>query len=250
MCGDGTLLPGSRAGSTVRGWAGGYAGLRDGGEGALQGLSRVCRTQCVQGLFRPPSAVRPCERSQVMARMGRSGTRSMLLATAVSMGLSLTLAVVVWSSTGDAARSQAGPPRPSSTGIGAAVVPTGTGGVPRGGPTSPGGADQLRRMDPASVDRYAAGEDATARGGPSQSAPAKGTWLVGEVGTYLVGRGVSPGRYESAGPRAGHVCRWGVTGTNGDTLRSGSGGTRTVVTIHKTDGFFQTQDCSNWRKIS
>lgn len=229
-------------------WAG-QAAARE-ALGAPQGMSKVRRTQCGQGFFRAPSSVRPHQRSHVMPQMGRSGTRTVLLATALAMGLSLTLAFGVWASTGASTRSQVGLPRPSSTGIGAEEVPTGTGGTPGSGPASPALADQLHTMDATSVDRYAASEEAAARGGPNPSAAAKGTWLIGKVGTYLVGRGVAPGTYESAGASAGKTCRWGVTGTDSHTLKSGSSSKRTVVTIDKTAGFFQTQDCSNWHKIS
>jgi len=185
-----------------------------------------------------------------MPQTRRVGNRSVLLATATGILLSLTLALWVWASAGVAAPSQASPRRTSSTGTGAQELRPGSGDLPSGGPTSLGGADQLRSMDPAALDRYVASEEAAPRGGPSPSKAAKDTWLVGQVGTYLVGRGISAGTYESAGAKEGKICRWGVTGTKGDSLRSGSSSSRTVVTIHTTDGFFQTQDCSNWHKTS
>jgi len=42
----------------------------------------------------------------------------------------------------------------------------------------------------------------------------------------------------------------GLSGTKSDILGAGSSTSRIVVTIQKTDGFFQTKDCANWHKIS
>jgi hypothetical protein len=98
---------------------------------------------------------------------------------------------------------------------------------------------------------------ATVTGG-STALPAKpsttGTWFVGEVGTYLVGRGIPPGTYESVGGQDGRRCEWarlkGLATTAGDVLAAGSTSSRASVTILATDAFFQTKDCANWRKVS
>lgn len=183
-----------------------------------------------------------------MLRSGRKGTRSVFVAAA--LGLVLAVAAAVWASTGPPSRIQSALPRSSSAPTdGDARTPDRA--VPSSGdPTAPSLADQLHSMDADSLRRYVAGEESHARQAPSQSAATKGTWLVGEVGTYLVGRGVSAGEYESAGGSGGKTCRWSVRASNGNTVRTGSSTTRVVVTLHKADGFFQTNDCSNWRKIA
>ena len=173
----------------------------------------------------------------------------MVVAIALALGLSLTLGV--WASSGASTRSQVALTAPTSSGIPAAGVPTGaghpTGDAPR---PSPGLADQLHGMDPASVDRLATNEEAAAGGRAPASALGTHSWLVGEVGTYRVGRGVAPGTYESAGAMKGRVCRWNVSGSDGNVVSRGSGAERAVVTIHKADRYFQTQDCSNWHRMS
>jgi hypothetical protein len=185
-----------------------------------------------------------------MAQVGRTGTRSMLLAIAWGMGLIVIMTGGVWIATGALPLSQAASSRPTSTGIGVGQLPTASRSLPSGVPSPPGGADQLKAMDPNSLDKLVAREDGATRRGQSQSTAAKATWLVGDVGTYLVGRGVSTGTYESAGASHGKTCRWIVTGRGGEHLRSGASASRTVVTINKTDGFFQTNDCLNWRKVT
>jgi hypothetical protein len=183
-----------------------------------------------------------------MSQMGRSRARPTMLAIALALGLSLTLGV--WASSGASTRSQVGLTAPTSSGIRAGGVPTGAGHPTRDAPRpSPGLADQLHGMDPAAVDRLAANEEAAARGGAPASTLGTRSWLVGEVGTYRVGRGVAPGTYESAGATKGKVCRWNVSGSDGTVVSAGSGVRRAVVTIHKTDRYFQTQDCSNWHRI-
>jgi hypothetical protein len=172
-----------------------------------------------------------------------------MLAIAVALGLSLTLGV--WAFSGAPTRSQVGLAAPTSSGIRAGGVATGAGHPTRDAPPpSPGLADQLHGMDPASVDRLAANEEAAARGGTPASTLKTRSWLVGEVGTYRVGRGVAPGTYESAGAMKGRVCRWSVSGSDGTLVSAGSGVRRAVVTIHTTDRYFETQDCSNWHRIS
>jgi len=175
-----------------------------------------------------------------MPQTGRPGPRSVVLAITLGTALSVTLALGVWASSGASPGTAAAVPHASSTGTDAAVPAT----------ASPGAAAQLRSMDPAAVDQLAAGEEAAARAGTTPSKVAGGTWLIGDAGTYLVGRRATAGTYESAAPTGGRTCRWAVVGTDGDTLRSGSSTSRSVVTIHKTDGFFQTKDCPSWHKVS
>jgi len=161
----------------------------------------------------------------------------------------LMLALGVWTST--RSPSVAVPilrvPAASAGGRGLAASRN---GLPVGAAPSPTTAAQLHSMDPAALDRQVAEEEAGARQAQGRTAPAKGSWLVGEAGTYLVGRGVFAGTYASAGASQGKVCRWGVSGSDGTTDRSGSGKGRVVVTIRTVDGFFETSNCSNWHKIS
>ncbi len=138
----------------------------------------------------------------------------------------------------------------SSVSSGGSALAVGGDDLPVDVAAPPRNADQLHSMDPAAIDRYAASEDANTRSGQGKATPTKGTWLVGGVGTYLVGRGISVGKYASAGASQGKLCRWGVKESNGATARSGSGMGRVVVTIHQGDGFFETNDCANWQKLS
>ena len=164
-----------------------------------------------------------------MQATGRRRTRWVLLTAALGLSLMLPVTLGVWSATRTVASSRALPP--------SAQPP-------------PGGAAQLRGLDPATLDRQVAGEEAAAAPGGSRAAPARGSQIAGAVGTYQVGRGVAPGTYTSAAPGAGRTCRWAISDTNGDTLRSGRSTAATVVTIHATDGFFETNGCSNWRRLS
>src|SRR4051794_30920445 len=182
--------------------------------------------------------------------MPRVGIRSALLVTAVAVGLSLTLALGMWTSSGASPPTAGGVIHTSSNGTGVEQPRPGSGVLPSGATSSPAVGERLRSMAPTALDTLVASEEAAARQGSSPSKTAEGTWLIGAVGTYLVGRGATPGTYESAAPAGGRTCRWVVAGKNGGTLRSGSSKTRSLVTIHKTDGFFQTNDCSNWHKTS
>jgi hypothetical protein len=107
-------------------------------------------------------------------------------------------------------------------------------------------------MDPKEVARSAASEDAAARSGSKASA-VKGSWRVGEIGTYMVGRGIPPGKWESAAPATG-TCRWarlrGLSGKPADVVQSGSSSGRSLVTLRASDSFFETVNCANWHKIA
>lgn len=121
-------------------------------------------------------------------------------------------------------------------------------------PTTSGGeARRLHSLDPTRVERSVASDDAAAATSGPQHQAAKGVWHVGEVGTYLVGRGIAPGRYESAAPTSGS-CRWarlrGLGGDLADDLERGTTTGRSVVTVRATDSFFQTTNCQNWHKVS
>ncbi len=106
-------------------------------------------------------------------------------------------------------------------------------------------------MSLTELEERAAGKQAGAQPAPTQTSPLKGTWFIGELGTYLVGRGIPAGTYESAGAIGGGTCQWTrLKGGNAAVLASGSATGRTKVTIQKTDGFFATQDCANWQRIS
>jgi hypothetical protein len=164
-----------------------------------------------------------------MPTTGRRRTRWALLVAAMGLALVLPVTLSVWSATRTVASSRALPPSASSP---------------------PGGAAQLRGLAPATLDRQVAAEEAAAVPGASRAAPAKGSRIAGQVGTYQVGRGVAAGTYASAAPGGGRTCRWAVSGTSGNTLRSGHGTASTVVTIHATDGFFETNGCSSWRRVS
>ncbi len=185
-----------------------------------------------------------------MPTTGRRRTRWAVLTAAVALTLVLPVTLGVWSATRTATYSRALPPSPTSTGTGVEGTPGVSDGTPRSASPAPSGAAQLRGLDPATLDRQVAGEDAAAAPGASRAAPAKGSRIAGAVGTYQVGRGVAPGTYASAAPAAGRTCRWAVSATSGDTLRSGQSTAATVVTIHATDGFFETTGCSTWRRLS
>ena len=184
-----------------------------------------------------------------MAPTGRAGPRSALLITAWVCGLILSLGLALWTSVGASSPTLTNRSSSRPSGVAAARAHPGDVG-PRSGPTSPALAGQLRTMDPKSLDRDVAQEEARSRGGTPHATPTTDAWLVGEAGTYLVGRGITTGTYESAGAADSTTCRWSVKGTNFTTRRSGSSNSRTVVTIRRTDGFFETEGCSNWHRTS
>ena len=189
-----------------------------------------------------------------MPHQVRDGNRFVVLVAALAVVLGLSIAFGLSSSTGAPQGSTANPSPASPTGPGVPTPGAGNGDVAPGGPTSEGRASELSSADPTALDKSVASEDNGVRRAPTPGAPMKGTWFVGAAGTYLVGRGIPPGTYESAGASDGNVCQWarvkGLSGTKSDILGAGSSTSRIVVTIQKTDGFFQTKDCANWHKIS
>ncbi|TQM63814.1 hypothetical protein [Humibacillus xanthopallidus] len=69
-------------------------------------------------------------------------------------------------------------------------------------------------------------------------------------GTYQVGVDVKPGTYVSKKPESGN-CYWARL-TGGDSLGSiidnGNSAGQVVVTIKKSDKFFESSGCSDWTK--
>jgi hypothetical protein len=143
----------------------------------------------------------------------------------------------------------------------AAGLGWGKGSTPTGATTGsrshqtqqPGAAAQSaeqRKKDATAQDLAAAREDARATGGPA--AGASGTWLVGSVGTYSVGRGIRPGTYRSAAPASGQ-CHWsrmrGLRDAASDVIADRSAAGPSVVRIKSTDKFFVTTNCANWQRI-
>jgi hypothetical protein len=111
-------------------------------------------------------------------------------------------------------------------------------------------ADALKK-DATAQDRAAAREDQASGASGVKAAPS-GTWVLGSVGTYLVGRGIRPGTYRSAGPTSG-VCHWarlkGLSSAHADTIVNRAATGSSTVTIKATDKFFSTSNCENWLKI-
>ena len=179
--------------------------------------------------------------------------RSALLATGSALGLAL-VAFAVWAF----AASPSGPPeaasahRSASPAGPAGSAAAGTGTVP---PAAPGAARRPTgpSVDPHDLDSQAASEDAAGQT-PGQRPATRGVSFVGEVGTYLVGRGIPPGTYASEGGRGGRTCQWlrlrGLSGTPADVLASGSTTGPTRVTIVAADSFFQTRDCATWHRVA
>jgi len=99
-------------------------------------------------------------------------------------------------------------------------------------------------------DQQAAHDDAQPT--PGASPQPAGTWRLGRLGTYLVGRGIPPGIYDSAAP-VGSICRWvrlsGLTGVKGEVIAGHDSAGPSRVTIRASDKFFQTNGCSNWHKV-
>ncbi|WP_256796411.1 hypothetical protein [Terrabacter sp. Ter38] len=174
--------------------------------------------------------------------------RTMVFAAALGMGLTL-VTLGTWDASGASPLGTKNASHASSARTGLEKDGEGVNGGP-GDPTSTGLADRLRRMDPKALDTSVAREDAGGGRTRAQGTSTKTAWFVGDVGTYLVGRGIPPGRYESVGSRDGRICRWSVIGADGVPTRSGSSSTRTIVTLDKDAGFFQSKDCANWHAIS
>lgn len=69
-------------------------------------------------------------------------------------------------------------------------------------------------------------------------------------GTYQVGVDIEPGTYVSGPPDRGN-CYWArLSGSNGfgDILANNNSSGQSVVTIAKTDKFFESSGCSDWRQ--
>lgn len=81
------------------------------------------------------------------------------------------------------------------------------------------------------------------------SAPKVAVAMEGD-GTYEVGVDVKPGTYVSAAPDEN--CYWarlkGSGGSLDDILANNNTSGRSVVTIKKTDKFFETSGCEPWTK--
>ncbi|WP_460966770.1 hypothetical protein [Pedococcus soli] len=119
-------------------------------------------------------------------------------------------------------------------------------------PTGSSEARRLHALDPTQVARSVASDDATAKK-PAAGTAAKGVWHLGEVGTYLVGKGIAPGTYESAGATQGE-CSWSrlrdLDGKATAVIQRGAGTGKAVVTIRSSDAFFETAHCQNWHKVA
>ena len=184
-----------------------------------------------------------------------AGRRSGVLATVVGLALALT-AFGVWAF----GASPSASPSPTSANQSAAA---GTSAVAGAGPAAtaapggqrpPGSSAGSSSVDPRDLDALAASEDAAARQTSGQRPATKGASFVGEVGTYLVGRGIPPGTYESAGGFEGRTCHWfrlkGLTDKPADVVASGTTTGPTRVTIVAADAFFQTRDCATWHRVT
>ena len=145
------------------------------------------------------------------------------------------------------------------TGCTATSNPPSASGTTRATPgasTSPRAATATKAtptpLDTAALDKLdqQAGRDDRATGGRSAGATKPGDWIVGAVGTYLVGRGIAAGTYRSAGSPTGR-CTWArLTMTKSTTRVIDSGTARGAVTVHirASDKFFETRDCANWHR--
>jgi hypothetical protein len=99
------------------------------------------------------------------------------------------------------------------------------------------------------LDQQAARDDG-ATGGSSATATKRRDWIVGSAGTYLVGRGIAPGTYRSAGSPTGR-CTWARLAMAKSATRVVDHGTATgavTVRIRASDKFFETRDCANWHR--
>ncbi|MCX5558254.1 hypothetical protein [Streptomyces sp. NBC_00038] len=74
-------------------------------------------------------------------------------------------------------------------------------------------------------------------------------------GTFVVGKDIVAGTYNSAGPQGGLVsyCSWerlsGTSGEVGDIIAANATKGRTTVTIASTDKAFTTTGCKSWQKV-
>jgi hypothetical protein len=118
-----------------------------------------------------------------------------------------------------------------------------------GAPTSSGSPTPLDTAALDKLDQQAARDDG-ATGGSSAGATKRRDWIVGSAGTYLVGRGISPGTYRSAGSPTGQ-CTWARLTMAKSATRVVDHGTATgavTVRIRASDKFFETRDCANWHR--
>ena len=69
-------------------------------------------------------------------------------------------------------------------------------------------------------------------------------------GTYEVGVDVKPGTYVSKGPQDVNCYYARLSGSDGfsDIIANGNTSGQVVVTIKKTDKFFETNGCNDWSK--
>ena len=116
------------------------------------------------------------------------------------------------------------------------------------GPTSSRGTapSAAASLSPSQID--AAMKEAES--GQRTSAANK-TWFVGDVGTYIVGRGIPPGTYVSAAPGKGS-CSWSrlrAPGAANEVITRATTNKASTITILKTDKFFTTTGCTNWHRV-
>jgi hypothetical protein len=118
-------------------------------------------------------------------------------------------------------------------------------------PSGPARSAEELKKDATAQDRQATREDAQGDGSVAKAVPS-GTWLLGSVGTYLVGRGIRPGTYRSAAPASG-LCHWsrlsGLSDAPADVIADRSVAGPSTVKIKASDKFFLTSNCANWQKI-
>ena len=81
------------------------------------------------------------------------------------------------------------------------------------------------------------------------AAPAPAVAIPGD-GTYQVGVDVKPGTYLSKGPQDGNCYYARLSGSDGlsDIIANGNTSGQIVVTIKKTDKFFESNGCNDWTK--
>jgi hypothetical protein len=119
-----------------------------------------------------------------------------------------------------------------------------------GNPAETANAAKALKEKATTQDKQAAREDEQ---GDGSAALPPGTYRLGSVGTYLVGKGIQPGTYKSAAPASGK-CHWarlsGATNSAEDIIAKRSSTGPSIVKIKATDKFFETRGCANWLKIS
>ncbi|MEP6855044.1 MAG: hypothetical protein ABJA33_06225 [Pedococcus sp.] len=184
----------------------------------------------------------------------RTRIRPLTLAVVVALMMSASAGFVFVRDLGDATASASTPgivaTRTDSSKLPPEPGPSATVGARSSGAVSE--AERIRALDPVQVARSVASDDAAARPGAVPSSAVKGVWRVGKVGTYLVGKGIAPGTYESAGATEGQ-CQWSRLRDLGakptSVVQRGSGSGKSVVTISSSDAFFETSGCQNWHKV-